>query len=116
MLGRKKHETPPIFADLVVDVANEWHRVDVDQPGWQERAPSLQTAQRVGLALKGEAEPRVWLHCNGNAPGYFSRVLGEIDDRGMRQVRVAGLRLDRNVIWLHRDGLVEVGPEPTKRV
>lgn len=120
MMKRKVHrndETPPVFADLLFTMPDgQMFRVGVEKPGWlKDFEPLLDTITRVGLVLRNKNEPSVWLDVNGDQPRYLSRVLGNIDDRGDRQVRVAGLICGDTSVWLHRDGLVEVGLEPTFR-
>lgn len=116
MLFKRKLETPPIFADLVIELNGQWARIDVETPGWAAQARNaIASADRVGLVMRGEKEPRIWLTVNGSAPRYFSRVIGKINDASQRQVRVACLQTDSGHIWLHRDGVVEVQPEPSFR-
>ena len=119
MLFKRKPDphTPPIYADLLIETpGGPTYRVDVDQSGWlKEVQPVLSIASRVGLVLRGDKAPRVWLTPNGAEPEYFSRVIGQIDESGERRIRVAGLFSGDVSVWLHSDGLVEVGPEPTYR-
>ena len=105
---------PPMYADLVLDMGTEEIRVDVDQPGWlEEIQPLYKEATRIGLALKNKP-PAVWLKGDGRV-WYFSRVIGKIGPSGHRRIRVAGITNSTAAAWLHRDGLVEVGPEPSWR-
>lgn len=111
-------DTPPVFADLLLEVGGQQTRIDVEQPGWlQDYGPALQHADRLGLILRGKRQPSVWLAANGTAPEYISRVKGQMamSGRGQTVIRVAGLLCGATAVWLHRDGLVEVGPEPTFR-
>jgi hypothetical protein len=118
-MKRKKPKTnaPPIFADLVLEMPDgECFRVDVEQPGWLKGLP-LDKARRVGLVHRKDDRIRVWVSVNGERPEYLSRVLGRIEMSGgdHGRVRVAGLLCGETGAWLHEDGLVEVGPEPTIR-
>ncbi len=110
--------TPPIFADLAIQVGNDWGIVDVEYSGWMKEVQrDLRRARRVGLVLRGEREPRVWLAVeNGDTPRYFSRVIGRIDDMGDRRVRVAAVQCGGVTAWLHADGTVEVATEPTVKI
>ncbi len=106
--------TPIIFADLLIDIAGEIRRIDVETLDWlPEIEPLYKVANRIGLAFKNQ-EPAVWLETNGEAR-YFSRVIGQIDERGHRRIRVAGITNGKATAWLHFDGLVEVQPEPSWR-
>ena len=117
MFNRKpKPSAPPIFADLVLEVYGTVMRVDVERDGWlQDVQPLYAIATRAGLILRRSRQPNVWLTPNGAEPRYLSRVVGKIDGAGQCQMRVAGLQCGDVGVWLHSDGLVEVGPEPTFR-
>ena len=109
--------TPPIYADLVIETpGGPTYRVDVEAEGWlKEVRPMMDIASRVGLVLRGKDAPSVWLNVNGDAPEYLSRVIGTLSMQGTehKQTRVAGLICGETSVWLHRDGLIEVQPEPT---
>ena len=106
--------TPIIFADLLIDIDGEIQRIDVETPDWlPEIEPQYKVIDRIGLALKNQG-PAVWLATNGEAR-YFSRVIGQIDERGHRRIRVAGITNGKVSAWLHLDGLVEVQSEPSWR-
>lgn len=112
---RQKDNTPPIYANLLVEIADGILLVDVEEPGWLAYAePILASATRIGLTLRNKWEPCVWLRVNGDAR-YFSKVFGRIDQDGHEQVRVACVESGGVRAWLHRDGVVEVGPEPDLR-
>lgn len=119
MIFKRKTDplTPPIFADLLIETpGGPTYCVDVEQSGWlKDVQPVLSVASRVGLVMRGDKKPRVWLSSDGGEPRYLSRVIGKIDDQGQRRIRVAGLISGELSVWLHRDGLVEVGSEPTYR-
>ena len=109
--------TPPIYADLLIETpAGKTYRVDMDAPGWlKEVRPLMDIAPRIGLVLRGNDRPSVWISTNGDTPEYLSRVIGTLSMQGTehRKTRVAGLICGETSVWLHRDGLVEVQPEPT---
>ena len=109
-------QTPPVFADLVLDMSPDpMLRVDVERPGWLEPIqPLMAKAARVGLTMRDENKVRVWVTTNGDPVRYFTRVVGQIGQDGHRRWRVAGLLHDGQYVWLHRDGLVEIGPEPQR--
>ena len=109
-------DPPLVFADLILDSPpSPMLRVDVEQPGWLEPIqPLLNTAERAGLTMRDESRVRVWLRANGSPLRYLSRVVGQIGPEGHRRWRVAGLQCGDVSVWLHRDGLVEVGPEPQR--
>jgi hypothetical protein len=109
--------TPPIFADLVLEMPDgQCFYVDTETPGWMKDVPLSSTA-RVGLVHRRDKLISVWLETNGNTPRYLSRVIGKIDldSSNHNRIRVAGLICGDMSVWLHRDGLVEVGNEPTWR-
>jgi len=110
-------DTPGIYADLLLEFPDgQIFKVDVEQPGWLAQVqPLFSHARRVGLVMRGEDYARLWLSVNGTEPAYLSRVIGKIDESGHRRQRVAGLICGDRRAWLHRDGLVEVGMEPTWR-
>jgi len=91
-------------------------RVDVEHHGWAETAkPLLETCKRVGLVMREDNMPRVWLDTDGNAQ-YFSRVIGRANMQGgqsKQAIRIACVSSGSVKAWLHYNGLVEVGPEPT---
>jgi hypothetical protein len=117
---RKVSGSPPIFANLVVEMPDRLcFHVDVESPGWLSDVvrAALRQCKRVGLAMRGDGVVRVWLAANDGSAEYLSRVLGRVamDGSEHERVRVAGLRCNGTSAWLHRDGLVEVAPEPTWR-
>jgi len=115
---KPKVGAPSVFADLLLEVNGQQARIDVEQPGWlQDYGPALQCADRLGLILRGKRQPSVWLTVNGAVPEYISRVKGQVamNGQGQASIRVAGLLCNDMAVWLHRDGLVEIGPEPTYR-
>lgn len=119
ILKRSKQYTPPIFADLLLALPDgKMYRVDVEQSGWLKDAePLLDIVKRAGLIRRGDKEPAVWISMNGKRPQYLSRVIRTINmsGGGSEQARVAGLICGETSVWLHKDGLVEVGPEPSFR-
>jgi len=113
MFNRTVAVNPPIFADLVVEFNGQTVRLDVEQPGYLEQFHDvLPLASRVGLALRGK-DVAVWVAANGHGPRYYSQVIGEMFGDSDNQVRVACLDCEDYQTWLHKDGLVEVGPAPT---
>ena len=106
---------PPVFADFVIETKTERIRIDADKDGWlAEAQPLLGNALRVGLVLRWEREPRVWLRVyDGKTPQLYSKVIGYIDERGHGQARVACVQCGERFAWMHRDGQVEVANEPT---
>lgn len=114
MFNKHKSDTPPIYADLAIQVGNTYGIVDVEYPGWMDEVRrDLRKASRVGLVMRGERVPRLWMSVNGGPPEYFSRVIGTIDEQGDKRIRVAALRCGAVTVWLHRDGTVELADEPT---
>jgi len=112
----KTTETPPIFADLVLDVHGKIVRVDVERKGWLEDARKLyRVASRAGLILRGKDAPSVWIAIKNGEVEYLSRVIGALSMQGNehKRIRVAGLLCGDQAVWLHNDGLVEVQSEPT---
>ena len=108
---------PPIFADFMIETKAGQTRIDAERPGWLADAqPLLGEALRVGLVLRWEREPRVWLRVyDRDTPQLYSKVIGYIDERGHGQARVACVQCGRRYAWLHKSGLVEVAQEPTVR-
>lgn len=109
---------PPIFADLLIETpGGPTYRINVEEPGWlADVQPMMAIASRIGLILRGEAKPSVWLAPqNGYRVEYLSRVIGTLSMQGNdhKQMRTAGLLCGDQAVWLHSDGLVEVQPEPT---
>jgi hypothetical protein len=117
MFGRKRNASPPpIYADLLLEVNGEVIHVDVERAGWlKDVQPLYDVATRIGLVMRRRRKPSVWLTVTDGTPQYFSRVNGKIDPSGHKQVRVACIQCGDVRAWLHRDGLVEVAPEPTYR-
>jgi len=120
-LRRNNEGSPSIFADLLIETADGMTRIDPDIEGWLYVAkPLFKKAIRVGLA-RHHHQPEVWLAVLGGQPAYFSRVIGQMDMQGgnHKQTRVAAIEVQRGNVdytaWLHDDGTVEVGPEPTVR-
>lgn len=114
MFNRKATVNPPIFADLLVETSGQVARLNVEQSGYLEQFQAiLPLASRVGLALRNK-DAAVWVAVNGSAPHYYSQVSGELFG-GQRQTRVACLDCGDYQTWLHKDGLVEIGPVPTVR-
>jgi len=115
MFNRTVAVNPPIFADLLVDVKGQIARLDVEQSGYLEQFQAvLPMASRVGLALRNK-DAAVWVAAgNGRLIQYYSQVTGEMFGGG-RQARVACLDCGDYQTWLHKDGLVEVGPVPETR-
>jgi len=104
--------TPPIFADLLLDLAGRIVRVDVECPGWlEDTKPLYPHCTRVGLVHRRGGQ-RVWLITNGDMPRYFSQVNGQISDKGHKLYRTACITDDTTSVWLHDNGTVEIGPEP----
>lgn len=115
MFRKSRTVNPPIFADLVIEANGQQARLDVEQHGYLEQYQALAPlASRVGLALRGKSVA-VWVAVNGIAPRYYSQVVGQIGDGGREEVRVACLDCGDYQAWLHKDGIVEIGPEPTVR-
>jgi len=113
MFNRKATVNPPIFADLLVETNGQVARLNVEQKGYLEQYQTmLPLASRVGLALHGK-DAAVWVAVNGHGPRYYSQVIGEMFGDNDRQVRVACLDSKDYQTWLHKDGIVEVGPVPT---
>jgi hypothetical protein len=118
MIFRRKQKPPPIYADLLLEIDGQQTRIDVEQPGWLKTYDSvLCRASRIGLALRGRRKANLWIDTNGTKPEYISRVIGRIEMGGGGHVstRVAGLNCGQVWAWLYRDGLVEIGSEPTLR-
>lgn len=90
-------------------------RIDSEQAGWlAEAQPLLCEALRIGLVLRWEREPRVWLRVyDEKTPQLYSKVIGYIDERGHGQTRVACVQCGQRFAWMHKDGQVEVAQEPT---
>lgn len=112
MFKKAYTSSPPIFADLLLDIVGEVMRVDVEHDGWLENArPLYEHCQRVGLVHRRSGQ-RVWLQVNGGTPRYFSQVNGRIGDDGHKQCRTACVTNGQVKLWLHNNGTVEVGSEP----
>lgn len=120
---RKDEPPPPIFADLLIKTPKRRALIDVEQPGWLTGAqPLLERATHLGLVTRKDRRVAVWLTVDGEAT-YFSKVYGTLDvqsgERGeQRRVACVGsLSADKAggsvYAWLHSDGRVDVGPEPT---
>ena len=110
---------PPIFADLAIERDGKYAIVNVERENWlRDVRQDLRRSSRVGLVMRGETAPRVWVQTNGVMPEYLSRVIGTLSMQGSehKQARVAGLICNGAAVWLHSDGLVEVQPEPTARL
>lgn len=110
-------KTPPIFADFVIAFPDgSLYRVDVEKRGWLKDVQYwMDKAARIGLVMRDEQKPRVWVDTNGDTPHYLSRVVGRICSEGHVRWRVAGVQAGGVSVWLHADGLVEIGPEPSSR-
>lgn len=105
---------PPMFADFMIETKAGQTRIDAEQSGWlAEAQPLLHEASRVGLVLRWERKPRVWLRVYEKTPQLYSKVVGYIDERGHGQARVACVQCGQRCAWMHKDGLVEVAREPT---
>ena len=102
-----KAETPPIFADLILDTPDGMIVIDVERAGWIERARGLQgRAWRAGLAMRDSGEVAAWVVTGGGSFECFSRVTGRISPNGHTQSRRACIRCDGAEVWVDDGGNV----------
>jgi len=97
--------SPPIFADLVLDLEDFRVILDVERQGWLEKASELQEqAKRAGLVMRDTGEVAAWLDTDGQPFECFSRVTGRISLGGHTQERRAFIKCGDVEIWIDSDG------------
>lgn len=102
--------TPPIFADLILDLSSFRVILSVERPGWPEKAQELQPqAKRAGLVMRDGGEVAVWLDTDGQPFECFSRVVGRISLNRHTQERKACIRCDGAEAWVDAEGNVIEG-------